>query len=72
MEEFILNDELIELAKLIKVIGWAETGGHAKQLIKQGEVMVNGDIEYRKRTKLRKGDVVTVAGRKVLIASPGE
>ncbi len=71
MKEFILNDEYIELVRLIKLLGFAETGGHAKLLIEQGEVLVNGQIELRKRAKLRDGDEVEISGRKIRILSSG-
>lgn len=72
MKEFILNGEFIELVRLIKLLGYAETGGQAKLMIEQGEVMLNGQPELRKRAKLRDGDEVNIAGRKVSISSPGK
>ncbi len=58
-EEFTLSGhEFIELNKLLKFLGWVETGGEAKIRIEDGEVSVNGEIEYRKRCKLRAGDKV--------------
>jgi len=59
-DSFTLKDgeEYIELMKLLKIKQIAQTGGHAKILIEDGEVSVNGEQEYRKRKKLRKGDVV--------------
>ena len=53
------NSEFIELMKLLKFTQIAQTGGHAKILIEDGEIFVNGEVEYRKRRKLREGDVVT-------------
>mgnify|MGYP000111579937 CR=1 FL=1 len=59
-DSFTLKDgeEYIELMKLLKIKQIAQTGGHAKILIEDGEVSVNGEQEFRKRKKLRKGDVV--------------
>ncbi len=37
---------------------WAESGGHANQLVENGEIKVNGEFEYRKRNKLRAGMIV--------------
>lgn len=71
MKEFILNDDYIELVRLIKLLGIAETGGHAKLLIDQGEVQLNGQTETRKRAKLRKGDVIEISGRKIKILPAG-
>lgn len=72
MKEFILDGEYIELVRLIKLLGYAETGGQAKLMIDQGEVLLNGQPELRKRAKLRDGDVVNIYGRKVSISSPGK
>lgn len=58
MEKFELKEgeEYIELNTLIKLLGWVATGGEAKSVIDQEEVKVNGEIETRRRKKLRSGD----------------
>lgn len=48
----------ITLNKLLQVLGIAQTGGHAKIMIQNEEVFVNGLVETRVRNKLKKGDVV--------------
>ncbi len=66
--EFELSgQEFIELNKLLKLLDLVETGGEAKIRIEQGEVMVNGTIEYRKRNKLRPGDTVKIFDYTVII-----
>ena len=67
MHEFKLKSEYIELIKLLKLMGMAETGGHAKILVEEGEIFVNGKQETRKRLKLRKDDEVEVMGEKIRI-----
>lgn len=57
----------IELSALIKFAGLSESGGEAKQLIRQGLVLVNGEVETRKGKKLGVGDKVTVAGETLVI-----
>jgi len=54
------TDEFIELFKLLKLKDLAQSGGHAKMMISDGQVKVNGEQELRKRRKLRKGDVVEI------------
>lgn len=58
--EFLLKpkQDYIELYKLLKIEGIAETGGMAKMLVEQGLVAVNGETERRKRCKLYKGFVI--------------
>jgi ribosome-associated protein len=54
--EFELQSEYIELIKLIKLLGIAETGGQAKMMVDNGEIIRNGRPEYRKRAKIISGD----------------
>ena len=51
--------EPIELSKFLKLAGATESGGEAKQIVNEGEVAVNGEIETRKGRKLRAGDTVS-------------
>jgi ribosome-associated protein len=67
MREFKLNSEYIELIKLLKIIGIAETGGHAKLLVDDQQVLVNGQTELRKRAKLRTGDLIEIFEEKIKI-----
>ena len=67
MREFKLTSEYIELMKLLKLLGIAQTGGHAKIIVEEGEVLRNGEAEFRKRAKLIKGDVLEVLGEKITI-----
>lgn len=57
---FVLEGEYIELTALLKATNVAMTGGHAKILINDELVKVNGELELRKRYKVRKGDVIDV------------
>ncbi len=59
-KEFTLTEEYIELIKLLKFLGIADTGGQAKQMVENEEVSVDGVIELRKRRKIRSGMKVTV------------
>ncbi len=67
MIEFKLKSDYIELIKLLKTVGISETGGHAKLMVEDGIVHVNGKKESRKRAKLRKGDRVEVMGQEIKI-----
>ena len=52
-----INEEFIRLDNLLKFSGIAETGGHAKILIQNGEVLVNGEVGTMRGKKMRKGDI---------------
>jgi ribosome-associated protein len=67
MREFKLTSEYIELIKLLKLLRIAETGGHAKIIVEDGDVYLNGIQEFRKRAKLRAGDKIKVLGEEILI-----
>lgn len=58
--EFNLEGEYIELLQLLKATGIAQTGGHAKMIVDDGGVVRDGEVETRKRAKIRKGDVVEI------------
>jgi ribosome-associated protein len=67
METFKIKGEFIELIQLLKVLGIAETGGHAKIIVEDGLVKLNGVVEERKRAKLRVGDKVEVNGQTIVM-----
>ena len=58
MEEFKITGDYIELIQLLKAMGIAETGGHAKMIVEDGAVIRNGEVELRKRAKLVPGDKI--------------
>jgi ribosome-associated protein len=53
-----LTQSPTELYKIIKFEGLAASGAEAKQLIADGLVLVNGQIETRKRKKIVSGDQI--------------
>lgn len=67
MRDFQLSTEYIELVKLLKLLRIAQTGGHAKIIVEEGEVVRNGEQEFRKRAKLVKGDVLEIMGETIKI-----
>lgn len=67
MKEFELKEDYIELIKLLKLMGIAENGAHAKILVEENQVTRNGKTETRKRAKLRKGDVIEIGQWSVYI-----
>lgn len=72
METEILELELdgspyIQLCDLLKTMGLCDTGGHAKNVIAQGEVTVDGELETRKRCKIVSGKVIEYNGEKIKV-----
>ena len=67
MIEFELNTEYIELIKLLKLLQLVESGGQAKMVVDDGWVKLNGEVEFRKRAKIRVGDIVDFDGQIIKI-----
>ena len=61
--EFHLRTDIIDLLQLLKATGLCATGGEAKWAVEEERVRVNGEAEFRKRRKLRVGDVVELDGQ---------
>jgi len=53
-----LESEFVELYKILKFEGLTDSGGTAKRVIEDGLVSVNGEVETRKRKKIRAGDQI--------------
>lgn len=62
-----IRDESIRLGQLLKLASLADDGFHAKQLIEDGLVKVNGEIETRRGAQIRNGDTVTVSGESIRV-----
>ena len=55
---FQLKEEFIPLIQLLKYTGIAESGAHASEMVVEGLVNCNGEIETRKRYKVKSGDII--------------
>ncbi len=53
-----VTKEPVELYKILKFEGMVASGGEAKLVIADGEVLLNGQIETRKRKKIISGDII--------------
>ncbi len=62
--------ESVRLDQFLKLCGIAGTGGQAKLLIQNGEVLVNGELETKRRRKLVGGDVVEFEGNNYPVEYP--
>lgn len=68
MKYFDLTGEYIQLIQLLKVMGWCMSGGEASELVDNGLVKVNGEIELRRRNKIRVGMVVEFEDKKATVS----
>ena len=56
--EYKLTGEYIELFKLLKLLHVASSGGEAKTMIETGDIVLNDEVELRKRAKIRCGSII--------------
>ena len=71
MEDVDIRGDVIRLGQLLKLSGLAEDGGHAKHLLAEGEVTVNGEPEARRGRQLHDGDVVAAGDEAVRVRTRG-
>ena len=67
MGKVIIRDDFIKLGQAMKLAGMVGSGVDAKMLIQDGQVEVNGEVEYQRGKKLHEGDVITFNGESVQI-----
>ncbi|SER42574.1 MULTISPECIES: RNA-binding S4 domain-containing protein [Pedobacter] len=67
MIQFKLEGEFIPLIQLLKATGLVGSGGDAQTVVTEGLVKYNGEVDYRKRLKVRVGDIITFAEHKIEI-----
>ena len=67
MEIIKLRDEYIKLGQALKAAGLVESGVEAKEVRRQGLVVVDGEIETRRGRKLYDGAEVEFDGDKISI-----
>ena len=65
--DITITTEFIKLQDLLKFGNLVSTGGEAKQLILDEQVLVNGEICTMRGKKIRPGDVVTLAGVEITV-----
>ncbi|MCT1524061.1 RNA-binding S4 domain-containing protein [Sphingobacterium sp. DK4209] len=67
MQTFTLKGEFIQMIQLLKVMNWVEHGAMAQWVVEEGLVKYNGEVDLRKRLKVKVGDIVEFDGNKVKI-----
>ncbi len=67
MIKFKLEGEYIPLIQLLKATGLVQSGGEAQTVVEDGLIKYNGKIDYRKRLKVRVGDVIDFMGQKITV-----
>ncbi len=64
-----IDDDTIRLGQFLKLADLAEDGTHARELLEDGAVTVNGRAENRRGRQLVDGDVVAVEDQRARLAA---
>jgi ribosome-associated protein len=67
MLEFKLEGEFIPMIQLLKATNLVQSGGEAQIVVEAGLVKYNGEVDYRKRLKVRSGDIIEFKGQKIKV-----
>ena len=61
--EVFITGDMIRLGQFLKLADLIESGSEAKEIIAEGLVAVNGEIEMRRGRQLHDGDIVDLDDR---------
>jgi ribosome-associated protein len=67
MIQFKVTGDYIPMIQLLKAANLVQTGGEAQIVVTEGEVKYNGTVDYRKRLKVKKGDIVEFRGETIKV-----
>jgi len=67
LETIKIKDEFIKLGQAMKLAGLVGNGSDAKEIIQDGNVKVNGEVDTRRGRKLVPGDIFSYNGTDVKV-----
>ena len=67
MNQIKIKDEYIKLGQAMKLAGMVGSGVEAKVVIQDGQVLVNGEVEFQRGKKLHPGDIFSFNGEEAQI-----
>ncbi|GAA2940019.1 RNA-binding S4 domain-containing protein [Microbacterium luteolum] len=67
IDDVSIGGEMIRLGQFLKFSGLLDSGGDAKEVVIDGYVTVNGEVDRRRGRQLHDGDLVTFEGRTVRV-----
>lgn len=67
VDDISIGGDMIRLGQFLKFSGLLDSGGDAKEVVIDGYVTVNGDVDRRRGRQLHDGDLVTFEGRTVRV-----
>lgn len=67
-----IKDEFIKLGQAMKLADLVDSGVEAKMMIQDGQVFVNGEVEFQRGKKLHHGDILEFDGSQIQIVAREE
>lgn len=67
MDSITIREDYIKLGQALKLAGLVDSGVEAKIVIQDGQVKVNGQVEYQRGKKLVNGDLVSYNGSEFIV-----
>ncbi|AQY03112.1 ribosome-associated protein [Microbacterium foliorum] len=67
IDDVSIGGEMIRLGQFLKYSGLLDSGGDAKEVVIDGFVKVNDEVDRRRGRQLHDGDLVTFEGRTVRV-----
>ena len=67
MKDVVITKQPVELYKILKFEGFVPSGAEAKAVVAEGQVLVNGEVETRKRRQIVAGDIIEFGPIKIRI-----
>lgn len=64
----VIEDEVITLGQLLKLVEVVQSGGEAKWFLRDHDVFVNGEMENRRGRKLYDGDIININNKEYCIS----
>ena len=69
IDDVPLDGESIRLGQFLKFAGIIDSGGEVKEIVADGLVTVNGEVDRRRGRQLVVGDVVGFGGRRYRVGA---
>lgn len=67
IDDVSIGGDMIRLGQFLKYSGLLDSGGDAKEVVIDGFVKVNDEVDRRRGRQLHDGDLVTFEGRTVRV-----
>ena len=67
--EVPITGEMIRLGQLLKLAGVVDDGGHARTLIEDGAVSVDGEVDRRRGRQVRPGSLVDLGETRIRVTA---